>query len=62
MVTCSQLFYGSIECDVPYLVSGSEQIQNQLLQKPYEGAETDFQAKFAKETIAGIHRGVRISQ
>jgi hypothetical protein len=31
-------------------------IQNQLRQKPCEGAETDSRAKFGKETIDGAHR------
>jgi len=36
-----------------YLIGG---IQNLLQQKPWEGAKTDFQAKFGKETVAGAHR------
>jgi hypothetical protein len=31
-------------------------IQNLLLQEPYKRAETDFRAKFGKETIAGVYR------
>jgi hypothetical protein len=36
-----------------------EGIQNLLLQKPYEGAETDSRAKFGKEIVAGAHRRLK---
>jgi hypothetical protein len=47
-----------VNCEAELLVTCSMTggIQNQLRQRPCEGAKTDSRAKFGKETVAGAHR------